>query len=344
MKDENKLFTTIDGITYTADMRVLVRCERNKKGQVIIPEGVQIIQERAFLLCSDVTSIIMPDSLTTIQAEAFKDCYDLNHVDFGHGIKEIGYGPVYNDTFYRCKNLRFVSIPAQVKRIGSSVFANSGLKNVELNEGLEEIEISAFKGCPLSSISLPSSLKFIDDQICNSLTKITLKSIPRNFIYKFVNIPNESWRCYQMLTININGRNLFLPSMMDEEDREYVNKIFNKKKIDDDLIYNMYKFVMNHHEMVKIGSYIYNEAIKRGDADKVTELQALLKHEAARLVSYFNNRNMIGDAIMVINFGFLSMTQIQNLLKEVNNSAVRAYLLANISKNNSKIISSDLKV
>lgn len=324
-------FTEVDGITYTDDMHTLVRCDMKKTGEIVIPEGVRTIQERAFFMCTKITSVIMPDSLKTIQPEAFNACYNLKHVDFGHGIKELGFGIFYNDTFEDCIELRFISIPPQVKKIGVSFFANSGLTKVELNEGLEEIEYNAFSRCPLSKISLPKSLKYFGNQIGDWIDEITLNSIPENFIYTFVGLPDDFGTLNRMLTLNLNNRKIFLPTKMSEEDRKQINEIFNAGEINDELIYHMYERAVTFKLTLEIGSYIYNDALKRNQANKLPKLKEIIKSNAFYLVAELLEKKKIEDTIMVINFGFLTMADIQVLLESVSDLTIRAYLLANIS-------------
>lgn len=48
--------------------------------EVVIPDGVQRIGERAFLNCDNITNVIIPDSVKSIGADAFKDCVSLESV------------------------------------------------------------------------------------------------------------------------------------------------------------------------------------------------------------------------------------------------------------------------
>lgn len=50
-------FTIIDGVTYTADMRILVECDQDREGEAVIPDGVLFIKVsdptlRAYLISS----------------------------------------------------------------------------------------------------------------------------------------------------------------------------------------------------------------------------------------------------------------------------------------------------
>lgn len=53
-----------------------------------------------------------------------------------------------------------VDFPSTLKKIGDEAFEYSGLKKAILPEGLESIGDHAFVGCPLSQISIPSSIKY----------------------------------------------------------------------------------------------------------------------------------------------------------------------------------------
>lgn len=50
-------FKIIDGVTYTADMRILVECDQDREGEAVIPERVLFIKVsdptlRAYLISS----------------------------------------------------------------------------------------------------------------------------------------------------------------------------------------------------------------------------------------------------------------------------------------------------
>lgn len=48
--------------------------------EVVIPDGVRKISERAFSGCDNITSVIIPDSVKSIGTDAFKDCVCLESV------------------------------------------------------------------------------------------------------------------------------------------------------------------------------------------------------------------------------------------------------------------------
>ena len=154
---------TIDGYPVVA-VGANAFAERNDLLGVIVSEGIELIDYRAFWCCQNLRWVVLPDSLTTIGDEAFSVCTNLLSVDFGKGLKTIGYA-----AFAHCSNLF----------------------DAELPEGLETIGMSAFYKCySLESVWLPDSLKALGARAydsCVSLCDIyipdTVTSIGANVLY-----------------------------------------------------------------------------------------------------------------------------------------------------------------
>ena len=155
----NNLFVTVNGSIYTKDMTTLVKCPQGMKGELIIPEGVKFINEQACYRC-EISSVVFPDSLEDIGMRAFAECRKLENISFGKGIKKIG-GLEDLKIFKNCASLKSVEIPPQVKIIGNGVFQYSGLRNVVLHEGLEEIYCGAFMSTLITEVHFPSSLRVV---------------------------------------------------------------------------------------------------------------------------------------------------------------------------------------
>ena len=150
-------YKTVDGILYSADMKTLVLCPKEKTGEVIIPDGVTRIRRQAFCL-TKISRVVFPDSLVRIEDEAFYQCKNLKEIDFGNGIERLGTDGKQL-IFSGCAFEKLV-FPSQIKEIGISAFsACYKLKEVVFNEGLEKIAIDAFKNCMmLREINLPASI------------------------------------------------------------------------------------------------------------------------------------------------------------------------------------------
>lgn len=152
--DKNGQFVEKDSVVYTSDMKTLVACSLNVT-DLVIPEGVEEIISYAFAN-TRIKSVKFPDSLVILNEHAFHKCRELQNVDFGSGLDTIkGFA------FQNCTSLTHVKLPPQMKSIERYAFGDSGVKNVELNEGLLLIHEGVFSGCKIDELRLPDSLKNI---------------------------------------------------------------------------------------------------------------------------------------------------------------------------------------
>lgn len=152
--DKNGKFVEKDGVVYTSDMKTLIACSLSVT-DLVIPEGVEEIISYAFAN-TRIKNVKFPDSLAILNENAFYKCRELQNVDFGSGLDTIkGFA------FQNCTSLTHVKLPPQMKSIGRYAFGDSGVKNVELNEGLLLIHEGVFSGCKIDELRLPDSLENI---------------------------------------------------------------------------------------------------------------------------------------------------------------------------------------
>lgn len=85
------------------------------KGDVVIPDGVHTIKERAFYQNKDITSVKIPESVTVIEQEAFQECSNLESANIPSEISKLE-NRIFSDTGFR----EFV-IPENVKVIDSLI-------------------------------------------------------------------------------------------------------------------------------------------------------------------------------------------------------------------------------
>lgn len=70
--DQNNMYYASDaGILYNKQKTILMRCPEGKQGNIVIPEGVQVIGESAFNDCINLLNISVPDSVIAIEKDAF---------------------------------------------------------------------------------------------------------------------------------------------------------------------------------------------------------------------------------------------------------------------------------
>lgn len=85
--------------------------------EVILPEGVEVLEKRAFNTCANLRKIYLPNSIRFIGASAFNMCRNLELSELPSNLEEIG-----NWAFWDCKKVSISVIPENVKRIGMKAF------------------------------------------------------------------------------------------------------------------------------------------------------------------------------------------------------------------------------
>ena len=136
---------------------------------LVIPEGVTSIGERAFQNCSGLTSVTIPNSVTSIGDYAFYECYRLTSVTIGNSVTSIG-----KYAFYKCRSLTSVTIPNSVTSIGGWAFYHcTGLTSVTIPNSVTSIGELAFAGCSgLTSIEAPAGFFDVPEGDLTGYTKI----------------------------------------------------------------------------------------------------------------------------------------------------------------------------
>ena len=89
-----------DMIYNDASETVLLSCHPAVQGEVVIPESVKIIGEKAFYRCKHITSVIIPEGVTEIGECAFGICFELSSINIPNTLEVIG-----KDAFYSCSKL-----------------------------------------------------------------------------------------------------------------------------------------------------------------------------------------------------------------------------------------------
>ncbi|MCL2086426.1 MAG: leucine-rich repeat protein [Oscillospiraceae bacterium] len=128
--------------------------------EIIIPDSVITIGERAFSFCTELTEIIIPNRVTSIGERAFSSCTGLTSVTIGNNVERIDRG-----TFSNCTGLTEIIIPDSVISIGNSAFSNcTGLTEIIIPDSVTSIGNMAFSNCTgLTEITIPDSVTSIGD-------------------------------------------------------------------------------------------------------------------------------------------------------------------------------------
>lgn len=126
---------------------------------VVIPNSVTIIGDKAFEGCSGLISVTMPDSVTSIGREAFKACYGLKSVIIGNGVTIIG-----TEAFNACVELISINIPDSILEIGTFAFNSChNLTSITIPSSVEKIWWGAFRNCSgLTKVIIPKNVKIAE--------------------------------------------------------------------------------------------------------------------------------------------------------------------------------------
>ena len=151
--------------------------------EIVIPESVTSIGNRAFAGYYALISVTIPDSVTSIGDSAFKGCTSLAGVAIGDAVTSIG-----DYAFSGCTSLAGVAIGDAVTSIGDYAF--SGCTSLQYNEygnalylGNENNPYHALIGAKTSTIStvvIHSKTKVIVDNAFGNCALLTSINIPES--------------------------------------------------------------------------------------------------------------------------------------------------------------------
>lgn len=158
--------------------KVLIRY-KGANVNVVVPNGIVAIGERAFRGCLMLESVVIPNSVTQIQTEAFSNCVNLTSVTIPDSVISIG-----EEAFSNCTNLVSIKLPSNVQNIYGKTFINCiKLSTIELPENLLDIGPSAFENCmELTKIVFPQGLKFIAQSSFANCIKLEHLEMPTGII------------------------------------------------------------------------------------------------------------------------------------------------------------------
>lgn len=156
-------------------------------GNVIIPDGITVIGDEAFLNCNNLTSVVIPDSVTHIGNWSFAKCRNLLSVTIPDSITTIG-----DCAFSECTNLSELTLPDSVTSIGDLAFICTNIASIALPSEIDQFGQYLFQDCKaLASVTFPKegktaetlknwSIGDFDDLFvgCSSLSVQSIENIP----------------------------------------------------------------------------------------------------------------------------------------------------------------------
>ncbi|MFA6860537.1 MAG: InlB B-repeat-containing protein [Clostridia bacterium] len=172
---------------------------------VVLPEFLTTINDKAFYTCLSLTDIVIPSGVTSIGKMAFSNCYNMYDLILNEGLKNIG-----EKAFYQCTSLLTdgkLVIPSTCLSVEASsfeiAFVNKAIKELEIKNGVVLIGKSAFMYAYILKIDIPDSVERIEQEAfryCYYLTRVDIgKGIQSIGNYAFSN-------CYSSMYISIDRK------------------------------------------------------------------------------------------------------------------------------------------
>ena len=181
-------------------------------------DGIEIIEEGAFLWCISLRGSIKLLDIRIIKAEAFYNCKGLTDVEFGNKLETIE-----RCAFYKCISLRNITMP-QVRTIGGYAFYECGeLTELDLPEGLETVGYGAFQYCEsVRRIALPLKDDMIENRVFHNCPNLTTVDLVGGIHNTVSSLHHESWR--NEMKGEINRINQDLPNTDAEPNTQVIRR------------------------------------------------------------------------------------------------------------------------
>lgn len=153
--------------------------------EVKLPNSLTHIRGEAFGNCTSLKELKLPDSIIDLQAWSFDGCSELYKVNFPLSWTSVtNYRDSYTSeriggVFRNCTKLEEIHVPDGVTVIPKHAFSDSNIIKITLPNSLKKIDEYAFINCTrLREISIPGSVEEIGDYAlsrCSSLTSVTFQ-------------------------------------------------------------------------------------------------------------------------------------------------------------------------
>lgn len=167
---------------------------------IIVPDRVTKLGRGAFNRCYELTDVTLPESITTIPRYAFIDCGKLKTVNAPNITV------VCDGAFCNCEMLTAFDF-SQIKELGSTSFAGTGIRKVVLSNKLTKLQPSIFCSCKnLQSVDMSAcdNVKTISTRCFEDCNKLTDIKLPPN-VHKFADSCFKSVK-FDSLVINAGIR------------------------------------------------------------------------------------------------------------------------------------------
>ena len=121
VSSKNPAYMSKDGVLYKGEMRELIQYPiANKRSSFVIPDGVDIVADGAFMCSVNLTNITIPNSVTEIGVGAFSYCTGITDIAIPDSV--MTFGARGFGMFCGCENLKSITIGKGIKNIDPGAF------------------------------------------------------------------------------------------------------------------------------------------------------------------------------------------------------------------------------
>ena len=294
--------------------------------------GITNIGNQAFQACSGLETVSIPDSVTEIGSGAFATCSNLKKVHLSENLVKIGDG-----AFSGCSELSEINIPKSLTEIGRGAFSGLAVPFVIINNQLhscsgsnkkilippdvETIKTSAIFEMDLDKITIPESVKFIEDgaitrfggglRICctNEQWNLLWNSISKFFpedkidfcICYLRSTSSVSDECKKILNYIGREQNIIIRTLIESNDAECLAKILSVIKTPSVTALEEYlETIKNSPEITGIlldykNSKYSSEKIKKVKTDKTEKSLGIKERAVSEWKELFNFKVIDGE-------------------------------------------------
>lgn len=158
----------------------------NFNGNVIISKGITEIGKASFNGANKITGVEIPDSVTLISDYAFQYCKSLTKIEIPGTVKKIGnwWGNLNGQIFNGCSNLKEVILEEGIEEISGRAFDScSKVKEWKLPKSLKRIGPCAFRNISVEEFNIPENVESIAATFISSsnLSRINVDSNNKYF-------------------------------------------------------------------------------------------------------------------------------------------------------------------
>ena len=172
----------VDGVTFSADGKTLIKYQESKVDkEYVVPEGTEIIDVKAFDQSGFLCHVILPSTLKEIRDNAFFYCSSLVSVTWSNFPLLIGRDIFYespirefyvsdgancvvvNNVLFSMDQKRLLRYPPKRKKSQEESQNTTYFTEYVIPEGTEIINRLAFERAFLHEVTLPSTLKTVEE-------------------------------------------------------------------------------------------------------------------------------------------------------------------------------------